>query len=283
MKDLKEKIKKNNMKKLVLSAVLGMFCYCTNNAMNEEPKAPPVEVKNIDDVLNTMLLQQSYILNSKANIENVKGKIYSQIKEKDGKVKKGRVLEFIKNQFTNKEKKQKGFDDNIKKIEQYFHLEGENDNYECTKDNLTEIFWGEVEDKEDILIKDGINIGKYFVQIINAEVKLSEAFKEYYEAEKTTKEENKGVQYEDILKRIMNDCCDKETEGEDIQTKFLNKLTNLCTKNGIENSKGNTVAAIKRRITLAGDIKEEDFLNFLKQKIREEKKEGECCHCCDCF
>ena len=43
MKDLKKNIQKNNMKKLLLSAVLGMFCYCTNNAAEI---TQPLKVKN---------------------------------------------------------------------------------------------------------------------------------------------------------------------------------------------------------------------------------------------
>ena len=39
MKDLKENIQKNNMKKLVLSVILGMFCYCTNNAMHYDRRS----------------------------------------------------------------------------------------------------------------------------------------------------------------------------------------------------------------------------------------------------
>ena len=242
MKDLKENIKKNNMKKLVLSAALGMFCYCTNNAMKkpENPKG----IKNIDYVLKIMLLQQSYILKFKAKIENVKGKIYSKIKEQDETVKKGRVLEFIKNQFTNKEPKQKGFDDDIKKIEQYFHLEGKNDDYECTKYNLTEIFWGDVEDKKEILEEEEKKIGYYFNQIMYAEKTINKAFIEYYDAKK---KENVTVQEGDILGKIMQECCGKET-GDDLQKKFLANLENLCEKD--ENLKGNKdaiLATIKRR------------------------------------
>ena len=53
MKELKENIKKNNMKKLVLSVTLGMFCYCANNAMKKKIE--------IDDVLMTMLKGQTNI------------------------------------------------------------------------------------------------------------------------------------------------------------------------------------------------------------------------------
>ena len=305
MKDLKENIKKNNMKKLVLSAVLGMFCYCTNKAMDpnvEVPKPEEKKIKEIDNILINMLIAQNNILRFKKIIENVGGKIYSTIKEDDGTVKKGKVLEFIKNQFTNKDKEQKSFDDDIKKIEQYFHLEGKNDDYECTKNNLTEIFWGEVEEKNDILIEDGINIGNYFNKIIDTENKTSEAFKKYYEAKK---EENKEAQDEEILKEIMKDCCGDEKKGYDIVTNFLLNLGKLCKKNNIKNNEGKTFAAIKRRITLSSNTakEEEDFISFLKQKIgieekkeeekkeeekenkeqkNEPKKEKEGCPCCNC-
>ena len=280
MKNLKENIHKNNMKKLMLSVVLGMFCYCTNNAMKK-----PID---INKVLTIMLSVQSYILNSKANIENVERKIYFKIKEQDGTVKKGRVLEFIKNQFTKGEQKQECFNDNIKKIEQYFHLEGKNDDYKCTKDNLTEIFWGEVEEKNNISETEKINIGTYFSQIMYGEIRISKAFKDYYDAKK---EKNKEAQDEEILKEIMKDCCGNETEG-DLQTNFLAKLGNLYEKLGnlyeLKVNKEAILTTIKKRITLAGDIKEEDFIYFLKQKIEEEKKEeeknqGGCCTCCDCW
>ena len=46
MKNLKENIQKNNMKILAISAVLGMFCYCANNAAEnneEEEEGNPEE------------------------------------------------------------------------------------------------------------------------------------------------------------------------------------------------------------------------------------------------
>ena len=88
MKDLKENIKKNNMKKLVLSVTLGMFCYCTNNAMNPNVEEKE-EIKDINYVLRFMLDAQIDIFQAKAAIKIEEGKIYNTIKDqKEGKVQK---------------------------------------------------------------------------------------------------------------------------------------------------------------------------------------------------
>ena len=277
MKDLKENIQRNNIKKIVLSVVLGMFCYYTNNAMDPEPENPqPKENKKIEDVLTMMLRHQVIINGTSSAIENYKKKIYYRISE-GTKVTKKKVLGFIKNHFTEEEQKKDGFQDDINKIEQYFHLEKiKEEEEECTKDNLTEIFWEKVEtmsdeDKKEIGTEGELKIKKYFQTIIEAEKAISEDFKKYYD-EKKNKEEEKTD--EDILKEIMNDCCGEEISG-DIQTKILNNLEKLCTKKSIVNKDSKITGKIKRRITLSNGTGEyeNDFIYFLKQKIGEEKKE----------
>ena len=277
IKDLKENIKKNNMKKLVLSVALGMFCYCTNNAM-EDPqpeKHEPEKNKEIKEVLTVMLESQVGINKAREEIKDYEKKIYNKISEV-GKVTKGKVLGFIKNQFTEEEQTGKEFQDDINKIEQYFHLEEQKEDYECTKENLTEIFWEKVEtmsdeDKKEIGTEGELKIKKYFQTIIEAEKAISEDFKKYYD-EKKNKEEEKTD--EDILKEIMNDCCG-EGEGDDKQTKFLNNLGKLCLEKSIGNDDSKITGKIKRRITLSNGTGEyeNDFIYFLKQKIGEEKKE----------
>ena len=277
IKDLKENIKKNNMKKLVLSAVLGMFCYCTNNAMEDpQPEKPePEKNKEIKEVLTVMLESQVGINKAREKIKDYEKKIYNKISEV-GKVTKKKVLGFIKNQFTEEEQTGKEFQDDINKIEQYFHLEEQKDDYECTKENLTEIFWEKVEtiskeDKKEI-DTDGVKkINEYFQTIIDAEKAISKNFEEYYN---TIKANNQDKGYEDILKTIMNDCCGEE-EGDDIQTKFLDNLGKLCKEKSIDDNDSKITGKIKRRITLSNGTGEyeKDFIYFLKQKIGEEKKE----------
>ena len=192
MKDLKGNIQKNNMKKLVISVTLGMFCYCTNNAANEEPEAPPVEVKNIDDVLMTMLVGQIKINKAKEEIEAYEKKIYFKINV-EGKVKKGDVIAFIKQQYPTEKQNKKEVKDDIEFLEQYFHLEEKKDEYECTKDNLTEIFWEKTEEQVDTIVEDEENkIKAYFKTIIDAEKAISKAFKTYYEAKKEAKKEKRN-------------------------------------------------------------------------------------------
>ena len=277
MKDLKKNIQKNNMKKLVLSVTLGMFCYCINNATMSQKTTKP-----IDDVLKKMIIYQDIILRFKEKIEKgVKGKIYSAIKGKEEKINKKNVLDFIKKHFTNEKPTREDIDDDdINKIEQYFHLDKLGLMDECKKENLTEIFWtapgnelgGEVALTDD----DKNSIKDYFNTIIEMEKKTSWDFKEYYAMKKRQKPE---AQDEDILKEIMKDCCGNEKKGYNIVTNFLLNLENLYEKNNIKNSKEKTVAAIKRRITLSNDTakEEEDFISFLKQKIR--KEEYPCCNC----
>ena len=291
IKDLKENIKKNNMKKLVISVVLGMFCYCTNNAMKKQIK--------IDDVLMTMLEGQINIFNAKNEIGKHKKKIYSTIKNEDGKVKKGKLLEFIKNQFTEEEQKDAEFENKIRRIEQYFHLEEKGKEAECTKDNLTERFWVDNENKNEKINKVEDEIKQYFVAIYNAESGIDEAFKEYYEAKKAEKKDVEDVE-DVVIEEIMEECCGKAI-GEDLHTKFLKKLEYLCGKD--YPNKEVILATIRKRITLKNKITKEDFKSFLKQKIGiEEKKEVEPkeeekkdspkggkpaeeggCPCCDCW
>ena len=298
MKDLKAYIQKNNMKKLVLSVALGMFCYCTNNAM-EDPqpeKHEPEKNKEIKEVLTVMLESQVGINKAREEIKDYEKKIYNKISEV-GKVTKKKVLGFIKNQFTEEEQTGKEFQDDINKIEQYFHLEEQKDDYECTKENLTEIFWEKVEtiseeDKKEIDTGGVKKIKEYFQTIIDAEKAISKDFKKYYDAKKAQQEDAK---YEDILVEIMKDCCG-EGEGDDKQTKFLDNLGKLCLEKSIGNDDSKITGKIKRRITLSNNAEEyeKDFMYFLKQKIGiEEKKENnpgggkggnpaeeECCHCC---
>ena len=290
------------MKKLILSAVLGMFCYCTNNATEPQAEEPKQEGnKDIKNVLILMLKNQIQIKNAKEQIKAYGKKIYSQINEA-GKVTKKKVLEFIIKLYTPEEQEKpkeqsekKDILGDIEILEQYFHLkEKENEHDECSNENLTDIFWEQADvspekDNEEIS-KDGVGkIKEYFQAIIDAEKAISKAFQEYYDAKK---KEKKGTQYEDILKEIIDECCG-EAIGENLQTKFMQNLNNLCGNNNIENTSGATSAAIKRRIALSKEIKEGDFISFLKQKIGEEKKVVEqkileidvnpkegCCHCC---
>ena len=51
MEDLKENTQKKIMEKLVLSAALGMFCYCSNNASRQAP-TEPVKENNINEETN---------------------------------------------------------------------------------------------------------------------------------------------------------------------------------------------------------------------------------------
>ena len=293
MKELKENIKKNNMKKLVLSVTLGMFCYCANNAMKKKIE--------IDDVLMTMLEGQNNINEAKKAFKKQEPRIYSTIKDEEEKVKKGELLNFIKSQLA-----QKG--DQLKKvmkiIEKYFHLEEQEEDYECTEDNLTEIFWVENEDENE---NEKINkvvkeINQYFVAIHNAESSIDGAFKEYYEEKKAGKGDVENVEnvenVEDVvIKEIMNDCCGDEKEG-DIVTKFIGNLKKMDFEGIAKEAKDPALAIIEKRITLSKEkeTREKDFISFLKQKIgeegkKEEKKEkqlgniqpaeegGPCCNC----
>ena len=79
------------MKKLVLSAVLGVFCYCTNNAAKN-----PID---INKVLTIMLKGQLSILIAKDEMKKYEAKIYSKIKEENGKVTKYKLYSFIETQF----------------------------------------------------------------------------------------------------------------------------------------------------------------------------------------
>ena len=280
MKDLKENIQKNNMKKLVLSVALGMFCYCTNNAM--------IKKIDINEILTTILLGYNDIVKARKAIEAEEGKIYATIKDDEGKVKKGQVLQFITNQFTKEEQNEKEFQDGINEIKKHFHLENKKNDDECTKDNLTEIFWDEKQKDETQKI-DGVSevISKYFTAIKNDESRISKTFKKYYEEEKAKKGEIKNVG-DIVIEKIMNECCKGEEEGVQ-PANFLINLGKIYEeeeeiKKMIEDRMDDILATIKRRITLEDTITEEKLKAFIKQKIGiEEKKEGGCCHCCDCF
>lgn len=304
MKDLKKNIQKNNMKKLLLSAVLGMFCYCTNNAMEHNEEVPPIEIKDINDVLMTMLEGQNKINEAKNAIKELEPRIYSTIKDEEGKVKKGELLNFIESQIKflktkTKDTKVDRLKFAMKKIEKYFHLEEKENDYECTKDNLTEIFWNNEQKEETQKIKGQIKaIQKYFIRIASNESKINNTFQKYYKAKKTAKEVGGGEEVENkVIEEIMQECCGKE-EGDNIHTKFLANLGNLCEKD--EKLKGNKkaiLATIKKRITLDKEITKETLKSFIEQKIGEEKKEEEKkdspkggkpakeggCPCCDCW
>ena len=205
MKELKENIQRNNIKKIVLSATLGMFCYCINNAMEEENDEKEEKNEGIIEVLNIMTKGQVYISQAKEDLKNYEKKIYHAIKGKEEKINKKNVLDFIKKHFTNEKPTREDIDDDdINKIEQYFHLDKLGLMDECKKENLTEIFWtapgnelgGEVALTDD----DKNSIKDYFNTIIEMEKKTSWDFKEYYAMKKRQKPE---AQDEDILKEIM--------------------------------------------------------------------------------
>ena len=281
MKDLKENIKKNNMKKLMLSAVLGMFCYYTNNAMEK-----PID---INEVLNTILLCYNDIVKTRKAIKDVEGKIYATIKDNKGKVKKEQVLQFITNQLTEDEQNENEFQDNINKIKKYFHLEDKKDDDECTKDNLTEIFWDEAKkDETEKINEENDLIRNYFKAIKDDESRISIRFKKYYEEKKTKKGKEKTK--EEIIEEIMNECLG-DTKTNNIQNDFLANLGKLYdelgkTYNEDEDFKGNkeaTLETIKRRITPDGQITEEKLKAFIEQKIGIDEKKDEGCPCCDCL
>ena len=201
------------------------------------------------------------------------------------------VLQFITNQLTEDEQNENEFQDNINKIKQYFHLEDKKNDDECTKDNLTEIFWDEAKKEETEKINEENNlIRNYFKAIKDDESRISIRFKKYYEDEKAKKGEIKNVG-DIVIEEIMNECLG-DTKTNNIQNDFLANLGKLYdelgkTYNEDEDFKGNkeaTLETIKRRITPDGQITKEKLKAFIKQKIGiEEKKEGGCCHCCDCF
>ena len=295
IKDLKENIKKNNMKKLMLSAVLGMFCYCTNNAMEGNEEEEP-QIEEIIDVLGNMILDQVNIFNAKEAIKKKGGKIYATIKDVNGKVTKGNLLDFIKKQFNIKQKEK--FQKYIEDIEQYFHLEKIKEDEECTKNNLTEIFWEaqEVDEKIDEVEDD---ITDYLIEIATSEEIIRDCFQEYYEVKI---KEGKEKQKEEIIDEIMNECRG-ETKTENLHNDFLANLGIICDceqlKEIIGNKKDAILEAIQRRITLDEEITEDALKSFIRKKIgieetkkvepEEEKKnstksgkpaEEECCHCC---
>ena len=264
MKDLKENIKKNNMKKIMLSAVLGMFCYCTNNAMKKPIK--------LDDVIVAIINYQISINNAAEPIDKYRKKIYSTIKDANRKVTKKNVLDFIQNQISTEEKNDEELKNDIKTIEQYFHLEEiKNDNDECNEENLTETFWTETETEEDIkdtlTTEETTKIKEYFNTIIKAENDLSTVFNSYYNEKKIQKEEETE---ENILGEIMKELCGEE-EGvtASLFIKYLKKRWETAAEE--------ILVMIKRRITLsnAAEQEEKDFISFIKQKIGiEEKKEN---------
>ena len=300
MKDLKKNIQKNNMKNLVLSAVLGVFCYCINNAMEHKKEGAELEDINIIDVLGNMILKQVEIFNAKEAIKEKGGKIYITIKDLNEKVTKGNLLNFIKNHFN--AANEKAFKEGIDYLEQYFHLEKINEDEECKKDNLTEIFW---EEKEGGEVIDGVenDITDYLVKIAEFESLIHQCFKRYYNVKKaknTKKEEEKKK--EEIIEEITNECCKGDKEG-DPHTNFLAILGNLCEKEQLKeqlkDKKDAILTAIQRRITLTENITKDALRDFIKQKIEplDEKnndpiigngdkpkgEKGGCCSCCDCW
>ena len=299
MKDLKENIKKNNMKKLMLSVALGMFCYCTNNATEQEEKKEEPQIKSIIDVLGNMILDQVKIIDAKEAIKEKEKKIYATIKDKSGKVTKENLLKFIKKQFevVDEDLFAKGID----YLEQYFHLEKIKEKEECTKDNLTEIFW-EAQEEDEVINEVDEDIQNYLIKIADSEGNIRVYFQEYYQvkkAEKTQKGkgEAENVKYM-VIEEIMKECY-KGDENNDPNTKFLAELEEICKIKEIKDKKNDILEAIQRRITLDKEITKETLKSFIKKKIEieetkkvepeEEKKdfpkgdkpaEEECCHCC---
>ena len=291
------------MKKLILSAVLGMFCYCTNNATEQEEKKEEPQIKNIIDVLGNMILDQVDIFNAKEAIKEKGKKIYTTIKDKSGKVTKENLLKFIKKQFevVSEDLFAKGID----YLEQYFHLEKIKEKEECTKDNLTEIFW-EAQEEDEVINEVDEDIQNYLIKIADSEGNIRVYFQEYYQvkkAEKTQKGkgEAENVKYM-VIEEIMKECY-KGDENNDPNTKFLAKLEEICEEEEIakqiEDKKSAILEAIQRRITLDKEITKETLKSFIRKKIEieetkkvepeEEKKdfpkgdkpaEEECCHCC---
>ena len=97
-----------------------------------------------------MIGGQTMILKEKLKMLDQSKKIYSTIKDEHGKVTKKNVLDFIQNQISTKDKTDEELKDDIKKIEQYFHLEEiKGDNDECNEGNLTEIFWNNEAEGEE--------------------------------------------------------------------------------------------------------------------------------------
>ena len=273
MKNLKENIKKNNMKKLMLSAVLGMFCYCTNNATKPTEAGgakPTLKIISISDALTVMLRNQVKINEAKKIIEVCNKKIYSTIKGEEEKITKKNVLVFITNQFKEGPTKE-GFDDNINKIKQYFHLEEIKDEKgECNDRNMTEIFWAVPSEKE--VVDKGITeeekpkIKEYFDTIIEAEKAISEKFKEYYDTIILGKE--KKQEEGQVLGDIVKECYEGE-EGNEITKNFSAKLEKLCETDSIEkNVAKEIIATIIKRITPDGQITEEKLKAFIsKQRL----------------
>ena len=260
------------MKKLVLSVALGMFCYCTNNAMEENGEEGQ-QIKEIIDVIGNMIVNQVYIFNAKEAIKEKEKKIYATIKDVNGKVTKENLLNFIKGQFktNNEELSTKGID----YLEQYFHLEKISEDEECTKDKLTEIFW-EVQEVDETIDEVDQEITKYLIEIATSEKITRECFQEYYEV---------NTNFLAKLKEIF-------------ENEKLTKLIDENFRKQIEEEKKNAIfKAIQRRITLDENITKEALRDFIKQEIGEEKKEEEKkdfpkgdkpaeeggCPCCDCW
>ena len=79
----------------------------------------------------------------------------------------------------------------------------------------------------------------------------------------------------------MKDCCGVE-EISNLETNVIKNLRKLLgEEKENEEAKEIILTKIKKRITLDKNITEKNFISFLKQKIGEEKKEGECCPYCD--
>ena len=296
MKDLKENIQRNNIKKIVLSAVFGVFCYCTNNAMEGNEEEEP-QIEEIIDVLGNMIEGQVIIFNAKEAIKEKGKKIYATIKDKSGKVTKGNLLNFIKEKFDADDKE--SFTVGIGFLEQYFHLEKIKENDECTKDNLTEIFW-EVQEVDETIDKTDEEITEYLIQIATSERIIRECFQEYYEIKI---KEGKKKKKEEIIDEIMNECRG-EKKTDNLHKDFLVNLGRICDdckqlKEIIGNKKDAILEAIQRRITLDEEITEDALKSFIRKKIEplDEKnndpiigngdkpkvEEEGCCSCCDCW
>ena len=165
MKDLKENIQKNNMKKLVLSAVLGMLCYCTNNAMDpQENENQEDDQIYIEEILGGMLLGQAKISYEKKKItEEEKKNIYATIKGEQGGINIKKLVDFIKFQIGIKEKK------DIEIIKNYFNIKKFKDDNDCFMEVFTDIFWDH-NGKDGSVVKEKVDhISNYLREIIKQE------------------------------------------------------------------------------------------------------------------
>ena len=186
------------MKKLVLSVALGMFCYCTNNAMEGNEEEEP-QIEEIIDVLGNMIEGQVKIFNAKEAIKEKEKKIYATIKDVNGKVTKENLLNFIKGQFktNNEELSTKGID----YLEQYFHLEKIKKEEEVKKEEIIDEIMNECY-KENENNDPNTNFLAKLKEIFENE-KLTKLIDENFR--KQIEEEKKNAIFKAIQRRITLD------------------------------------------------------------------------------